>query len=81
MSQFLTLRFPCPAHCDATQSFNIYGSGGDGNSVPFCAHVHQVVNFIFLVIYILMLSTGFVGYDNALDSIIVSHEGGDGQNL
>ena len=28
-----------------------------------------------------MLSTGFVGYDNALDSIIVAHQGGEGQKL
>jgi len=59
----------------------LYGNGGDGVTVPYCAHVHQVVDFLFLVICILMPSTGLVGYDNELDSIIVAHQGGEGQNL
>ncbi len=74
-------RFPCPAHCQATQSFMLYGNGGDGQIVPYCAHVHQAVNFLFLVIHILMLPTGLVGYDDELDSIIVAHQGSEGQNL
>jgi hypothetical protein len=73
--------FPCPAHCQSTPNFELYAKGGDGLQNPFCAHFHQAVNFLLLVICILMLSTGFVGYDNALDSIIVVHEGNDKKQL
>jgi hypothetical protein len=71
----LMLRFPCPAHCQATPNFELYANGGDGNDVQFCAHVHQAVNLLFLVVCILILSTGFVGYDKAINSIIVAHQG------
>ena len=74
-------RFPCPGPCQGNPTFELYGTGGDGQKVPQCAHIHQAVNYLFLVICMLMLSTGFAGYDNNLDSIIVSHQGNDGQNL
>ena len=77
----LTNRFPCLAHCNAINSFNLWASGGDGNQVPFCAHVRQAANFLFLVICMLMLSTGFAGYDSSLDSIIVAHQGNDKKAL
>ncbi len=71
----LTYCFPCPVHCQATPNFELYTIGGNGQDIQYCAHVHQAVNFLFLVICILMLSTVFVGYDNAADSIIVSRQG------
>lgn len=74
-------RFPCPDNCDTTPNFELYTSGGDGTSSPVCAHIHQAVNLLFLVICILMLLAGFVGYDNSLDSIIVSHQGPDKKKL
>lgn len=74
-------RFPCPAHCQATPNFELYTNGGDGGQNPFCAHVHQAVDFLLLVIYILILSKGFVGYDNSLDSIMVVHQGNDKKKL
>jgi hypothetical protein len=70
-------RFSCPANCDSTPNFELYTSGGDGYQTPYCAHVHQAVNFLLLAIYILILSKGYVGYDNNLDSIMVVHQGND----
>jgi hypothetical protein len=52
----LTHRFPCQVHCQATPNFELYANGGDGDEIQFCAHVHQAVNFLFLVISMLMLS-------------------------
>jgi hypothetical protein len=52
----LTSRFPCPAKCMANPSFQPIVAGGDGNRVQYCAHVHQAVNFLFLVICMLTLS-------------------------
>jgi hypothetical protein len=74
-------RFPCPAHCDAIKSFELYAYGGGVNQTPSCAHVHQAVKFLIFVICILMLSTGYVGYDSSLDSIMVVHQGNDKKKL
>ena len=74
-------RFPCPVTCSANTNFQISAVGGDGKHIPQCTHVHPAVNFLFLVICMLMLSTGIAGYDSALDSIVVAHQGNDGPNL
>ena len=49
--------------------------------MPYCAHVYQAVNLFFLVICMLTLSTGFVGYDSNLQTIIVAHQGTDKRQL
>lgn len=78
----LTHCFPYPAHCASTPNFEMAQIGGSGTIYdPTCAHVRQAVNVLCLVICMLMLSTGFVGYDNMLDTIVVAIEGGDGQQL
>jgi hypothetical protein len=77
----LTHRFPCQADCRATPNFDLYANGGDGSKVLFCVYVHQAVKLPFLVICILMLSTGMVGYDKVINSIIVAHEGTDIKKL
>ena len=81
MSQFLTHRFPCPVHCDAIPNFEVFANGGDGAKIQFCAHVHRAVNFVFLVICMLTLSTGLVGFDKAMNSIIVAHQGTNKKKL
>jgi hypothetical protein len=77
----LTHCFPCQDHCQATPNFELNSTGGNGDGVPYCAHVHQAVNFFFIVTFMLMLSTGFVGYDKAINSIIVAHQGTDKKKL
>jgi len=77
----LMQRYPCPGPCQNTPNFELYASGGGTGGVPSCAHVHQAVNFLFFVICILMLSTGYAGYDNSLDSIILVHQGNDKKQL
>ena len=39
--------FPCTAHCQAVPYFEVTAAGGNGDSVQFCAHVHQAVIFLF----------------------------------
>jgi len=68
-------RFPCPAHCQAIPYFKLIADGGDGSKIQYCAHVHQAVNLLFLVICMLTISTGMVGYDKVINSIIVAHQG------
>jgi len=77
----LTHLFPCPVHCEATPNFEVYANGGNGDTVQFCAHVHRAVTFLVLVICILMPSIGFVGFDKAMNSIIVAHQGTDKKKL
>jgi hypothetical protein len=81
MSQFLTHRFPCPVHCDANPNFEVFANGGNGDTVQYCAHVHRAVNFLFLVICMLTLSTGFVGFDKAMNTTILAHQGTDKKKL
>ena len=71
----LTRRFP--ANCVANPTFQLLMNGGDGSEVQLCAHVHRAVNIPFPVVCMLTLSTGFVGYDQYLDTIIVAHQGTD----
>jgi hypothetical protein len=49
-------RFPFSAHCQAIPYFELVADGGDGGKIQFCAHVHQTMNFLFLVICRLMIS-------------------------
>ena len=77
----LTHRFPCPDRCEANPNFEVFTNGGDGAKVQFCAHIHRAVSFLFLVICILMPSTGFVGFDDTMNSIIVAHQGTDKKKL
>jgi hypothetical protein len=70
-----------PANCAANPTFQLFMNGGDGHEVQFCAHVHQAVNFPFLVVCMLRPSTGFVGYDRYLNTIIVAHQGTDKKRL
>jgi hypothetical protein len=73
--------FPCPVHCLANPHFELYADGGDGAKVQFCAYVHQAMKFLYLVICILMLSAGMVGFDSVMNSIIVAHQGTDKKKL
>jgi hypothetical protein len=43
----LTHCFPCQVHCQATPNFELNSTGGNGDGVPYCAHVHQAVNYFF----------------------------------
>ena len=47
--------FPCPAQCQAIPYFELIADGGDGGKIQYCAHVHQAVNLLFLVICMLMM--------------------------
>ena len=70
-----------PANCVANPTFQILMNGGDGSDEQVCTHIHQAVNSPFLVVCMLMLSTGFVGYDQYLDTVIVAHQGTDKKRL
>jgi hypothetical protein len=66
-----TLTWSCGQNCDANPGFQPTASGGNGITTQFCKCLLWT-NFPFLTMF-----SVFVGYDPALDTVIVSHQGTD----
>ncbi|KAF7798692.1 hypothetical protein EIP86_009916 [Pleurotus ostreatoroseus] len=72
-----TLAWSCGTNCEANPTFKPVASGGDGSSVQFCGYRAGSRSRIDLIPYLTFRHIGYVGYDPALDTVIVSHQGTD----
>lgn len=61
------------ANCNANSGFKPVASGGDGATTQYCECLSSLINRV----NISDDRAGFVGYDPALKTVIVSHQGTD----
>ena len=67
-----TLVWDCGTNCEANPSFEPVASGGDGDSTQYCTWREGSACRAYTDGW-----SGFVGYDPNLDTVIVSHQGTD----